>query len=70
LKVRGSPEKCQTSPPGNDPFSCIHPYGTLHYGRCNKCRERREAFRLIGSDDPTEYATTYCGSSPPIDVWH
>ena len=50
-------------------FSCIHPYGTLHCGRCNKCHERRKAFRLIGSDDPTEYATTYCGSSPPIDVW-
>lgn len=51
-------------------FSCIHPYGTLHCGRCNKCQERREAFRLIGLDDPTEYAVTYCGSTPPIDVWH
>lgn len=51
-------------------FSCIHPYGTLHCGLCNKCHERRNAFRLIGADDPTEYATTYCASSPPIDVLH
>lgn len=51
-------------------FSCIHPYGTLHCGRCNKCHERRNAFRLIGADDPTDYATIYCASSPPIDVLH
>jgi 7-cyano-7-deazaguanine synthase len=37
-------------------FSCIRPCGTLHCGQCNKCRERREAFRLIGADDPTVYA--------------
>jgi 7-cyano-7-deazaguanine synthase len=37
-------------------FSCIRPCGTLHCGQCNKCRERREAFRLIGAGDPTVYA--------------
>jgi 7-cyano-7-deazaguanine synthase len=37
-------------------FSCINPKGALHCGRCNKCHERREAFRLIGVDDPTVYA--------------
>jgi 7-cyano-7-deazaguanine synthase len=37
-------------------FSCIRPEGALHCGRCNKCHERREAFRLIGVADPTAYA--------------
>lgn len=37
-------------------FSCIQPCGTLHCGECNKCHERREAFRLIGAEDPTVYA--------------
>jgi 7-cyano-7-deazaguanine synthase len=29
-------------------FSCIAPRGRAHCGRCNKCAEREEAFRLIG----------------------
>jgi 7-cyano-7-deazaguanine synthase len=37
-------------------FSCINPDGALHCGACNKCHERREAFRLIGAGDPTDYA--------------
>ena len=37
-------------------FSCIQPCGALHCGQCNKCHERREAFRLIGAEDPTAYA--------------
>jgi len=37
-------------------FSCIHPARGLHCGRCNKCAERRGAFRMIGADDPTQYA--------------
>jgi 7-cyano-7-deazaguanine synthase len=37
-------------------FSCIHPWRDLHCGRCNKCAERRGAFRMIGADDPTQYA--------------
>ena len=37
-------------------FSCIAPVGDLHCGRCNKCFERRAAFRLIDMVDPTRYA--------------
>lgn len=37
-------------------FSCIDPVGDQHCGRCNKCHERREAFRLAGMVDPTGYA--------------
>lgn len=29
--------------------------GTLHCGKCGTCVERREAFRLAGVPDPTEY---------------
>jgi len=38
-------------------FSCIQPAGTRHCGRCNKCAERRRAFRQAGMDDPTRYAS-------------
>jgi 7-cyano-7-deazaguanine synthase len=37
-------------------FSCIHPAGGLHCGKCNKCHERRVAFREAGVTDPTTYA--------------
>jgi 7-cyano-7-deazaguanine synthase len=37
-------------------FSCIAPVGDLHCGRCNKCAERRGAFRMIDLPDPTRYA--------------
>ncbi len=37
-------------------FSCIAPKDGLHCGRCNKCGERRRAFRSIGVNDPTRYA--------------
>ena len=37
-------------------FSCIAPQGGLHCGQCNKCAERRGAFRLLGMPDPTSYA--------------
>jgi 7-cyano-7-deazaguanine synthase len=36
-------------------FSCINPARGMHCGRCNKCAERRAAFRMIGANDPTEY---------------
>lgn len=38
-------------------FSCISPVGTLHCGRCNKCAERKHAFRDAQLPDPTNYAT-------------
>jgi 7-cyano-7-deazaguanine synthase len=43
-------------------FSCLKPAGTLHCGRCNKCAERQRAFREIGIDDPTEYASQSAAS--------
>jgi 7-cyano-7-deazaguanine synthase len=39
-------------------FSCIHPIGQLHCGRCNKCAERRRAFADASQIDPTAYATS------------
>ncbi len=36
-------------------LSCMQPAGGLHCGRCSKCRERRDAFREAGVDDPTAY---------------
>jgi 7-cyano-7-deazaguanine synthase len=45
-------------------FSCISPVagarGERHCGACNKCAERRQAFRKAGLADPTAYA----GSDP------
>jgi 7-cyano-7-deazaguanine synthase len=38
-------------------FSCIRPVGRRHCGRCNKCAERKKAFRDAGLDDPTPYAS-------------
>jgi 7-cyano-7-deazaguanine synthase len=37
-------------------FSCIRPRGVRHCGGCNKCAERRRAFRDAGIRDPTRYA--------------
>jgi 7-cyano-7-deazaguanine synthase len=36
-------------------FSCIRPADGRHCGACNKCQERRVAFRAAGLSDPTEY---------------
>ena len=36
-------------------FSCLAPRGMRHCGRCNKCAERRRAFRAAGVTDPTGY---------------
>jgi 7-cyano-7-deazaguanine synthase len=38
-------------------FSCLDPIVGLHCGKCNKCAERRTAFRRSGLDDPTSYQT-------------
>jgi 7-cyano-7-deazaguanine synthase len=37
-------------------LSCNGPIADRHCGRCNKCRERRDAFRGAGVADPTTYA--------------
>lgn len=37
-------------------FSCISPVDGVHCGRCNKCAERRDAFRVAEMADPTHYA--------------
>ena len=37
-------------------FSCISPTSGLHCGRCNKCAERKAAFRDAGMEDRTVYA--------------
>ena len=38
-------------------FSCLGPRGRRHCGRCNKCAERRRAFRSADVADPTAYAS-------------
>jgi len=38
-------------------FSCIAPHAGLHCGQCNKCAERRAAFRMSKISDPTVYAS-------------
>jgi len=40
--------------------SCMQPVQGMHCGRCSKCRERRDAFREAGVEDPARYAT------PPV----
>lgn len=37
-------------------FSCLSPRQQLHCGECNKCAERRQAFRQADLEDHTEYA--------------
>lgn len=36
-------------------FSCLHPVNGKHCGQCNKCAERRRAFRDAGFPDATPY---------------
>ena len=38
-------------------LSCMQPHAGQHCGRCSKCRERIEAFREAGCEDPAEYAS-------------
>ncbi len=46
-------------------LSCMRPVGRRHCGACNKCAERRRAFRAAGLPDPTPYATRRRGRRPP-----
>lgn len=36
-------------------FSCLAPVGGMHCGKCNKCGERQQAFRIAGLVDATRY---------------
>lgn len=36
-------------------LSCMQPKEGMHCGQCSKCRERRDAFREAGVEDPTRY---------------
>jgi 7-cyano-7-deazaguanine synthase len=38
-------------------LSCMQPVGGRHCGGCSKCRERRDAFRAAGLDDPAPYVS-------------
>ena len=49
-------------------FSCINPRSDLHCGVCNKCAERRQAFRSAGVIDRTRYLEGGLRSPSPIDV--
>lgn len=42
-------------------FSCLAPVGGRHCGACNKCAERRAAFRSVLRSDPTEYVAVRSG---------
>jgi 7-cyano-7-deazaguanine synthase len=45
-------------------FSCLAPTGGLHCGQCNKCAERRLAFREIEMADKTRYAFSQASNQP------
>jgi 7-cyano-7-deazaguanine synthase len=52
-------------------LSCMQPAGwsgeaPVHCGRCNKCRERREAYRAAGLPDPTRYAEQASEVDDPV----
>jgi 7-cyano-7-deazaguanine synthase len=36
-------------------LSCMNPASDQHCGRCSKCRERQDAFRIAGVEDRTVY---------------
>lgn len=39
-------------------LSCMQPVDGAHCGRCSKCRERRDAFRAAGLEDPAPRAAS------------
>src|SRR3989338_7782241 len=36
-------------------WSCLSPYKKCHCGRCNKCAERQDGFKVAGLPDKTKY---------------
>ena len=42
--------------PWSATISCMNPTQGIHCGRCSKCRERLQAFELVGIPDPADYA--------------
>ena len=38
-------------------LSCMQPVDGAHCGRCSKCRERRDAFRAAGVEDPAKWTS-------------
>jgi 7-cyano-7-deazaguanine synthase len=46
---------CALGVPFGLTLSCMNPRDALHCGRCSKCRERRDAFRDAGIEDPARY---------------
>ena len=46
-------------------FSCLSPINGLHCGQCNKCAERKAAFRIVGLPDPFQFCAlcVLCGLS-------
>jgi 7-cyano-7-deazaguanine synthase len=40
-------------------LSCMQPDKDRHCGLCSKCRERQEAFRIAGVEDPSIYAAAW-----------
>jgi 7-cyano-7-deazaguanine synthase len=42
-------------------LSCMQPVDGAHCGACSKCRERIEAFREAGGEDPTRYVQAPAG---------
>jgi 7-cyano-7-deazaguanine synthase len=46
-------------------LSCMSPLGGGHCGRCNKCRERRDAFMASAVEDATHYGPPGVGPSVP-----
>jgi len=64
--------KCEVMRLGRDlplelTFSCIAPVDGKHCGDCNKCAERRKAFRSAGVADRTEYAEAALTTSGAIN---